>query len=265
MGAPPLDDAQLRAACDALAGARRVLAITGAGISADSGVPTYRGVGGLYEGRPTDDGVPIDEALSGPVFRRDPALTWRYLHQIEAACRGARPNAGHRVLAAMQARFEAVVVLTQNVDGLHRAAGSRDVIDIHGDFHDLSCTGCDHAETVQDYRDLAPLPRCPGCGGVLRPAVILFEEMLPMDKLARLQLELVKGFDVVLSIGTSSLFPYIAAPVLEARRRGRPSIEINPGTSGVSDLVDLRIPAGAAAALSAIWRHLGGALEEETA
>jgi len=237
-----------------LADAKSALFITGAGISAASGVPTYRGVGGLYGDRVTDEGIRIEEALSGPMFRRSPELTWKYIHQIEEACRGAAPNAAHLALARFEARLDRSWVLTQNVDGFHRAAGSRNVIDIHGDVHRLLCTACPFTDVVKDYTRLAPCPLCPTCGDVLRPDVVLFGEMLPQAKIERLHRELERGFDVVVSVGTSSLFPYIAEPVLDAARRGVPTIEVNPEPTVVSRAVAFRLPMGAVEALEGIWR-----------
>ena len=111
--------AQIAAAGRLLSAAKRILFITGAGLSADSGLPTYRGVGGLYEGALTDIGLPIEQALSGEVFRSRPDITWRYLAQIESSCRGARPNAGHYAIARLAALHGKVTTLTQNVDGFH--------------------------------------------------------------------------------------------------------------------------------------------------
>src|SRR3954464_4114235 len=103
---------------------RGLFFITGAGLSADSGLPTYRGVGGLYgDDRPTRHGYAIEEVLSGPMMRRRPEVTWEYLIELERACRGASPNRAHEVIAAMEGHFAAVWTLTQNVDGLHRRAG----------------------------------------------------------------------------------------------------------------------------------------------
>ncbi|HWY23991.1 MAG TPA: Sir2 family NAD-dependent protein deacetylase, partial [Nevskia sp.] len=124
--------------------ARSVLVITGAGMSADSGLPTYRGVGGLYDSGPTDDGVAIEEALSGEMMRTRPELCWKYLGEIERACRGCQPNAGHRVLAELAPAYQLFTVLTQNVDGFHRMAGSRDLIEIHGNLHRLHCGFCSY-------------------------------------------------------------------------------------------------------------------------
>jgi len=236
-----------------LAKAKSALFITGAGISADSGLPTYRGIGGLYEDRPADEGLPIEVLLSGDMLEARPDLTWKYLYQIEQACRGARPNRGHTVLADLEQRLERCLVLTQNVDGFHRAAGSRNVIEIHGNLHALACTACDWRTTVPDFAGLAIPPRCPDCGGLVRPDVVLFGEALPVDGFARLEEELEAGFDVVFSIGTSALFPYVARPVLLARSLGIPTVEINPAETDLSDIVDYRIGAGARAALRALW------------
>jgi NAD-dependent deacetylase len=236
--------------------ASSVLFITGAGISADSGLPTYRGIGGLYEDAETPEGIPIEEALSGEMMRRNPALTWKYIHQIEASARGASFNRAHAILAEAERRFERVWVLTQNVDGLHRRAGSKNVIDIHGDVHHLLCTECAHRATVEDYSNLAPLPLCPDCGAPLRPDVVLFGELLPLRKVETLERELLRGFDLVFSIGTTSVFPYIARPVVEARMRRKATVEINPGETLISGEVDVKLEMRAAEACEALWTRL---------
>ena len=173
---------------------RRMLFITGAGLSADSGLPTYRGVGGLYgNDRPTRHGYAIEEVLSGPMMHQRPEVTWEYLIELERACRGATPNRAHAVIAAMEDHFAAVWTLTQNVDGLHRRAGSRQVIDVHGDLRVLACTRCDHREEVEDYSKLDVPPACARCGAVVRPDVVLFGEELPVEKLVLLDREMVRG------------------------------------------------------------------------
>ncbi len=230
----------------------RLLFITGAGISADSGLPTYRGVGGLYEGRLTDDDMPIEEAVSGGTFARRPDITWKYLHQIGAATRGCTFNEGHRAIADLQDDFDAVWVLTQNVDGFHRAAGSRNVIEIHGNASELYCTRCHYRTEVPDYTALAPLPLCPECGGVVRPRVVLFDEWLPEEAVDTLDRELAAGFDMIFAVGTTAVFPYIAAPVVRARVRGTPTVEINPAETELSSVVAYRIIARAAPTLARI-------------
>lgn len=232
---------------------RSILFITGAGLSADSGLPTYRGIGGLYEGRDPEEGAPIEELLSGACFQVRPHLTWKYLLQIEQAGRGAKPNRGHEVIAAAESRFERVWVLTQNVDGLHRQAGSRNVIDIHGDLRRLRCVRCSFEQVVEDYADVPSSPRCPDCEGMVRPDVVLFGERLPARQLAVYNAETKRGFDLIFSVGTTSVFPYISAPVLDAYHFHKPSVEVNPGETDVTEFVTVKLQLGAATALDAIW------------
>ena len=246
----------MAAAALILARAESILFVTGAGISADSGLPTYRGVGGLYEAETTEEGLPIEVLLSGTTFARRPEWTWKYLGAIEMACRGARPNRAHEAIARLEAGRRRVVVLTQNVDGLHRAAGSREVIEIHGDVHELACTRCRWGTRVPDYSGLTLPPGCPRCGALVRPSVVLFGEVLPAAAVARLERELRRGFDAVVSIGTTSVFPYVAAPVLMARSWGAGSVEVNPGDTAVSGVVDVRLRCGAAAAMEALLAAL---------
>jgi NAD-dependent deacetylase len=251
-------DALIAEAAERLGPLQDILFVTGAGISADSGLPTYRGVGGLYDAGETEDGLPIEVCLSGAMFRQDPGRTWRYIREIEAACRGARPNPAHSCIAELERSRERIWVLTQNVDGLHAAAGSEQLISIHGDVHELRCTACSWRDRVADFRELDEridaqlVPSCPRCDAPIRPDVVLFGELLPPAEVERLQAELARGFDAVVSIGTTALFPYIAAPVLQARAAGRLTIEINPGVSEVSGVVDLHLKLGAAAAMQAL-------------
>ena len=231
--------------------ARRLLFITGAGISADSGLPTYRGIGGLYNNQTTEENFSIETALSGSMLEANPAITWKYLHQIENSCRGARFNEAHAIIAELQDRFE-VCVLTQNIDGFHRDAGSRNLIEIHGDIHDLYCTRCNYAATVADYSALDFPPSCPDCHALVRPRVVLFGEVLPSHAIQQLYQELDEGFDLVFSIGTTSVFPYIAGPVVQASQMGIPTVEINPTDTNVTRFVDYKLDSGAAASMRAI-------------
>jgi NAD-dependent deacetylase len=252
----PADERAIDRAADLLHRARRVLFITGAGLSADSGLPTYRGRDGLYRAeRETSHGLSIEEALSGPMLAARPEITWHYLMELERSTRGATPNRGHYVIAEMEHYLDAVWTLTQNVDGLHQRAGSRNVLDLHGDLRKLSCTQCDHRMTVADYSNLALPPRCPQCGWILRPMVVLFGEELPASKLARLWYEFKMGFDLIFSVGTSSLFDYIAEPVWMAQDLGIPTVEINPEPTTVSSVVQVKISGGAAAVLDRIWER----------
>lgn len=247
----PGDVALAREVAALLRGSRRLAFLTGAGISAESGLPTYRGVGGLYNDMTIDEGLPIEDILSGDTFARDPALTWKYLFEIERACRGARPNAAHALIAALDRTHE-VCVITQNVDGFHVEAGSRDVIEIHGRLRELRCTGCGARFSQRDFDALDLPPRCAACRGVLRPDVVLFGEMLPLRAVARYEAALRRGFDLVFAIGTTAGFPYIYEPVAASARAGIPTIEINPDRTALSSLVSHRFACGAGAALRAI-------------
>lgn len=230
-----------------------ILFISGAGLSADSGLPTYRGVSGLYNDKTTDEGHSIESALSGSMFVEKPNITWKYIFQIEKTCRGKSYNRAHEVLAEMGAHFERTCILTQNVDGFHHKAGSSNVIDIHGNLHDIYCTACDFQIRVKDYSELGMPPLCSNCGGMLRPDVVLFDEALSQSKTQQLRKELEKGFDMVFSIGTTSVFPYIAQPVMLACQHNIPTVEINPSQTIVSDLCDIKIAETAAKTLNAIW------------
>ena len=210
-------------AAQALSGAERILIITGAGLSADSGLPTYRGLGGLYNGE-TEDGLPIEVALSGPTLRRDPALCWKYLAEIGRACLQAEPNAGHFAIAELQRRKPGTWVLTQNIDGFHRRAGSPPdrLIEIHGQLAPLSCMGCGKVDgrPLPSLLDQPLLPRCLTCDGVLRPAVVLFE------------------------------------PVWRVRQAGGSVVEVNLQPTEISPLADVLLQGRAADVLSQLVRHI---------
>lgn len=240
-----------------LRASKHLLFITGAGMSADSGLPTYRGVGGLYEDQTTDEDMPIEELLSGWMFRHRPDLTWKYLLQVEQAGRHAKPNRGHEILAALEAHpaFERVWVLTQNVDGFHRLAGSRNVMEIHGDIRQIRCTGCSYRADTTTYEFLSVPPRCSHCNSILRPNVVLFGEALQEEQLQKYHAQIPLGFDVVFSIGTTSVFPYIANPMQDAHLLGRRTVEINPRETEVSEYATVQLPLRAEVALEAIWRE----------
>lgn len=240
---------------DVLNGAQRLLFITGAGMSADSGLPTYRGIGGLYNHEETIDGLSIEACLSKTIFDSRPELTWKYLGEIEKAAREASYNRGHEVMVELEGRFD-VWILTQNVDGFHTLAGSQNVIEIHGTMRQLRCLGCASRQEVSSYEQLQIPPYCEQCGAMIRPEVVLFEEMLPAEAMQRYEQSLGQPFDVVFSVGTTSAFPYIAGPVYEASRAGVPTVEINPSETVVSPLVDHKLAMSAAICLDEIAKQL---------
>lgn len=248
---------QLQIIAEHIRSAKRILFITGAGMSADSGLPTYRGIGGLYNDRLTEEQMPIEMAISKTIMDIRPDITWHHLAEIEKACRNAKFNRGHEVIANIEKLKPETWVLTQNIDGFHRAAGSKNLIEIHGCLHDLYCTECNYKIKVKDYAELEDIPpSCPRCKGLVRPDVVLFEENLPEIAIYALYNQMVKGFDVVFSIGTTSVFPYIRRPVVKAKEWNALSVEINPTQTEVSDFVDIKLTTTAAATLDEIWTLL---------
>ncbi len=240
----------------ALSDCKSVLAITGAGVSAESGIPTYRGISGLYNRGNTVEGYAIEDILSAEMLAARPELTWKYLREIGTAVSQAKPNRAHQVLALMERHFDRFCLLTQNIDGFHKAAGSQNLIEIHGNLDQVHCMRCPTwTPTNMVQFDSLP-PRCSSCQGVLRPQVVLFGEMLPTEAIQHLEKELAQGFDAVFSIGTTSVFPYIQAPVRAAAASGNVTVEINPDRTVLSDLFDFKLNLPAGKALDAIWRAI---------
>lgn len=249
-----IDPAVIENVAALLASARSALFITGAGISADSGLPTYRGIGGLYEDQDAEEGIPIEVAMTRSMLHTRPEVTWKHIHRIGVACQGARFNRAHEILAEFEKRLPRVWVLTQNVDGFHSDAGSRNVIEIHGNAYTLICTKCTWRESDVSYSALAIPPYCQQCGGLVRPDVVLFDEWLPPAAYSELTTQLQRGFDIVFSVGTTSGWQHIAGPFMAAHRAGIPTVEINPGTTHVSNLAKYRIRAGARDSFEALWQ-----------
>lgn len=221
--------------------------VTGAGVSAESGIPTYRGKGGIYDD--PEEGDRTVEALSGPTLRTDPDRTWRAVAKLARSSAAAEANPAHHAIVSIERIVDRFVLLTQNVDGLHQLAGSRNVIDIHGNVFATRCMACGATGTLtrETLPALERAPRCATCSGILRPDAVLFEEMLPMDKVQRIQEEF-RGRvpDLVIAAGTTAVFPYIAEPVLWAGHCGKLTVEVNPEPTLLSPHVGfaLRGPAG---------------------
>lgn len=218
---------------------RSVGAITGAGVSAESGIRTYRGQGGVYDD--PDLGDQTVEALSGETLAVDPDRTWRTIAGMARQSRDARPNPAHHALVEIENKVERFALLTQNVDPLHQEAGTRNIIPIHGDLFATRCLSCNERSRLarEDFEALEAAPRCGSCGGILRPGAVLFGETLPLEETMRMRQEFVDFIpDLVLIAGTTALFPYIQQPVLLARQAGRITVEVNPERTLLSDVVD---------------------------
>ena len=229
--------------------ARRVLFITGAGVSAESQIPTFRGATGAFADGLTEDGIPFEEVLSGETLRTNPQLSWKYLSRLELSMRGKVPNAAHYAMAALQSPERTVWIATQNIDELHQRAGSRNVFELHGNLRRIICTACHFSDHWETFESIGELPLCPHCQAVLRPDVVLYGEALPFDVMDAFQREQWRGFDLVFSVGTTSLFAYVIEPVVAAVQRGIPVVEINPEATSLSDWVDFRLAAPAGATL----------------
>jgi NAD-dependent deacetylase len=235
-----------------MAGAARITVVTGAGVSAASGVPTFRGAGGLWRNfRP-------EELATPEAFARDPRTVWEWYDMRRRSIAAALPNAAHEVISAWSRRFDRFVLVTQNVDGLDEQAGTRGVVRFHGSIWRLRCFDrCGGApEEWEDRR--APLaeipPRCPSCGGLARPGVVWFGEMIPAEALAATREAL--DCDVCLVVGTSSLVMPAAGLVDEARRRGAWTAEVNLEATPASSRVDLAIAGRAEEVLPEVDRRL---------
>ncbi|HMB02707.1 MAG TPA: NAD-dependent deacylase [Isosphaeraceae bacterium] len=225
-------------AASLLAQARRIAVLTGAGVSAESGIPTFRGLEGLWRGRD-----PM--RLATPqAFAADPALVWEFYNWRRDLVARAEPNAAHLTLVELAGRTPHFVLITQNVDRLHQRAGSRDVIELHGNLFDVRCTGCG---TTLDRTGVAlpSPPRCDDCGALLRPGVVWFGEPLPPDAWHAAE-SAVRAADLLLVVGTSAVVYPAAGLIGSARRAGLAIIEINLEPTPVSDAIDLGLygPAG---------------------
>jgi NAD-dependent deacetylase len=227
-----LDEALSRAAAY-VRGAERVAVLTGAGVSAESGLATFRGAGGLWEGHP------VEEVATPFAFARNPTLVWRFYNARRAGLRSARPNPGHLALTALEERLgtDRFTLITQNVDGLHRAAGSRRVLELHGSLARVRCTGCERRED-RSTEVLPDLPRCTACGELLRPDVVWFHEMLPDDIWSEAEAA-VRACQCFLVVGTSAIV-YPAAGLIELARSGKARvIEVNLAPTDASRLADV--------------------------
>ncbi len=204
---------------DKLAGAARVVVLTGAGISAESGVPTFRGKDGLWKQYRAMD-------LATPeAFQRDARLVWEFYNWRRELLQPLKPNAAHRALVELEQRSPGFTLITQNIDGLHQAAGSHNVLELHGNIWWVRCTGCGVR-----YEDrtvpLPELPRCRSCEGLLRPHVVWFGEMLESRILEQAFAALEKA-EVMLVIGTSGTVQPAASMGMAAKRAGAVVAEIN--------------------------------------
>jgi NAD-dependent deacetylase len=228
-----------------LRAARRVGVLTGAGISAESGIPTFRDAQtGLWSRfRP-------EELATADAFRHNPQLVWDWYAWRRGLVDGAAPNAGHRALVRLAGRVPALTLVTQNVDGLHQRAGSADVIELHGNIHRSKCFDEDIVIAEVPESSERP-PRCPRCGGPLRPDVVWFGESLPPRALERAEAA-ARECDLFLSVGTSAaVFPAAQLP-LTALQAGAAVVEINKDPTPLTRVATYSLRGAAGAILPAL-------------
>ena len=213
--------------------ANNVLVLTGAGVSAESGVPTFRGGGDTAVWK----GMPFEVISSAGMLARDLRAVWDWFNYRRGLLEKLKPNPAHVAIASWQKRFSELTLVTQNIDGLHQAAGARDVIELHGNLWRARCLDCDARHDLVELKFDDGVPGCFDCGGQLRPDVVLFGEMLPVGAYENAAMR-AQNCELCFVIGTSAVV-YPAALIPEvARAAGAYVVEVNPERTPLSDLCD---------------------------
>lgn len=241
-------------AVEKLRAAKSVAVITGAGVSAESGIPTFRGSGGLW------NQFSIEDLATLEGFRRNPKLVWEWYLWRRNEYGHAQPNPAHYTIAEMEAYYPEFLVITQNIDTLHTKAGSTKLLEIHGNIYKARCTEC---ETVFDnlYTSLPDdLIRCPACHALARPHIVWFGELYDMQMIDQ-AIAFLAATDVVIVVGTSGM---VSTPVyfaLEALQHGAYIIDINPEISEVSGHAHCHLQEKAGVALPKLWEAVKNSKE----
>ncbi len=231
-----VDQATIGEIVTAMHRSRRCVVLTGAGISAESGVPTFRGKEGLWgKFRP-------EELATMEAFVANPDIVWEWYNWRRTIIDSIRPNPGHHALVDMESLFDHFVLITQNVDGLHRMAGSREVLELHGNIKRNKCLRCNEPFPTDTDIDPAHIPTCPRCGGQIRPDVVWFGEMLNEVIINRAFKESARA-DIFFSVGTSAVVHPAASLPVEAKQAGAMLVEVNIEETPLSDYADFHIPA----------------------
>jgi NAD-dependent deacetylase len=236
-----------------LASATHVVFFTGAGMSAESGVPTFRGEDGIWKK------LKPEELANFDAFIRNPDMVWEWYKHRKKIMADIVPHKGYEVIARMERMFKDVTVITQNIDNLHRRAGSTNVIELHGNIERNYCIKCGEPYSNQKILESQHVPRCERCGGLVRPDVVWFGENLPEEEWDRAVLS-ASFTDVFFSIGTSAVV-YPAASIPQyARRSGAYCVEINPEPTPLFKMMNSVMTATAGDALVALEEKLSGIL-----
>src|SRR5262245_8204792 len=229
--------------------AQPCVVLTGAGVSTESGIPDFRSASGIWQRFDPMEYATID------AFRRDPAKVWDFYSRRLDILVKARPNAAHVALAALERCGLVEAVITQNVDRLHQAAGSRRVIEVHGSIRSASCLACGHGEEFERVVELLPVPRCLECGEVLKPDVVMFGELLPAGPMEEAS-ERVLGARLLLVVGSSLEVYSVAGPPEAGLQAGARLAIVNRGPTPYDRRADLKIDASAGEVLAATLAEL---------
>ncbi len=222
---------------------------TGAGVSAESGIPTFRGNGGLWRKY-----NPVDLATPG-AFYKDPYLVWEFYDERRQNIAKAQPNKAHILISEAEKKLPLVSLITQNVDGLHQRAGSKNIIELHGNIWKVKCVSCGKEEMNYETPLQEIPPRCEECGGLLRPGVVWFGEALPYDAL-QTAYEIAKRSRIFIVVGTScQVFPAAELPFI-AKDKGSEIIEINPEETPITDIADISVRKIATKGMEEVFSYL---------
>ncbi|MBI4534793.1 MAG: NAD-dependent deacylase [Ignavibacteriae bacterium] len=239
--------------------ARRIVALTGAGVSAESGVPTFRGNDGIWSRFKPEELATVD------AFMKNPQLVWEWYAHRKKIIASIQPNAGHVALARMEEMFEQFVLVTQNIDNLHRRAGSKTVLELHGNIERNYCMKCGSIFANDEVTIQAGAPRCEkkyeglSCDGLVRPDVAWFGELIPEDQWKQ-SARAAESADVFLSIGTSGVvYPAASLPLI-AKRSGAYLVEVNTERTALSDLADEFLEGASGVVLPALCDRLKGTI-----
>ncbi len=229
--------------------AKSILFFTGAGISAESGIDTFRGKGGLW------NKMSAQELASFDGFMKNPNLVWEWYQYRRKIIRETKPNAGHKTITEFENLFDNVTVVTQNVDNLHKRAGSNNILELHGNIERNFCMDCKTFYGVKDFLESEEVPKCKKCAGMIRPDVVWFGEMLPQDIFAEAEKKAAES-DVCFIVGTSAVVYPAAYIPISAKEAGATLVEINIEPTNISDQVDYSITGKAGEILPKIFELL---------
>ena len=232
-----------------LKSANAILFFTGAGISAESGIDTFRGKGGLW------NKMSAQELASFDGFMKNPNLVWEWYQYRRKIVRETEPNAGHKIIAAFEKHFDEVTVVTQNIDNLHKRAGSSNILELHGNIERNFCMNCKTFYGVEKFIETEEAPKCEKCDGMIRPDVVWFGEMLPQEIFAKAERKAADS-DICFIVGTSAVVYPAAYIPISAKEAGATLVEINIESTEITNQVDYSIIGKAGEILPRIFELL---------